>query len=109
MRIYAAAMGMAVLLLLGRAQAAGSAPPVELTPIQVAPQVYYFQGQAGMASAQNKGFMSNAGFVITRDGVVVFDALATPLLGQAMLTAIARVTAQPVRRVVVSHDHADHF
>ena len=109
MRIYAAAMGMAVLLLLGRAQAAGSAPPVDLTPIQVAPQVYYFQGQAGMASAQNKGFMSNAGFVITRDGVVVFDALATPLLGQAMLTAIARVTAQPVRQVVVSHYHADHF
>ncbi|KQX02144.1 MBL fold metallo-hydrolase [Massilia sp. Root418] len=96
-------------LLPGRAQAAESVPPVELTPIQVAPQVYYFQGQAGMASAQNKGFMSNAGFVVTRDGVVVFDALATPALGAAMVRAIARVTAQPVRRVVLSHYHADHF
>lgn len=118
MRIYAAASGMAMLglflLLLGRAQAAASTPPlgltpIKLTPIQVAPQVYYFQGQAGMASTQNKGFMSNAGFVVTRDGVVVFDALATPVLGEAMLKAIAGVTAQPVRRVVVSHYHADHF
>jgi len=91
-----------------KAQAAGPAP-LELTPTQVAPQVYYFQGQAGMASAENKGFMSNAGFVVTREGVVVFDALATPALGAAMLKAIARVTAQPVRRVVVSHYHADHF
>ena len=118
MRIYAAASGMAMLglflLLLGRAQDAASTPPlgltpIKLTPIQVAPQVYYFQGQAGMASTQNKGFMSNAGFVVTRDGVVVFDALATPVLGEAMLKAIAGVTAQPVRRVVVSHYHADHF
>lgn len=118
MRIYAAASGMAMLglflLLLGRAQAAAFTPPlgltpIKLTPIQVAPQVYYFQGQAGMASTQNKGFMSNAGFVVTRDGVVVFDALATPVLGEAMLKAIAGVTAQPVRRVVVSHYHADHF
>lgn len=109
MRIYAAALGMALLMLLGRAQGAESAPPIELTPLQVAPQVYYFQGQAGMASAANKGFMSNAGFVVTRDGVVVFDALATPVLGAAMLKAIARVTAQPVRRIIVSHYHADHF
>ena len=119
MRIYAflraachlpSAVLCAVLALgLGTAQAAGPVPLEELTAIQVAPEVYYFQGQAGMASAQNKGFMSNAGFIVTRDGVVVFDALATPVLGAAMLRAIARVTSQPVRRVIVSHYHADHF
>jgi glyoxylase-like metal-dependent hydrolase (beta-lactamase superfamily II) len=62
-----------------------------------------------MASQANKGFMSNAGFVVTGDGVVVFDALATPALGQAMVDAIRKVTAQPIRRVIVSHYHADHF
>ena len=62
-----------------------------------------------MASAQNKGFMSNAGFVVTGDGVVVFDALGTPALGRAMLAAIRRITPQPVKRVIVSHYHADHF
>lgn len=80
-----------------------------LKPIQVSPHVYYFQGEAGMATAANRGYMSNAGFVVSADGVVVFDALATPALGKAMLKAIAQVTQQPVVRVIVSHFHADHF
>lgn len=62
-----------------------------------------------MASVANKGFMSNAGFVVTGDGVVVFDALGTPALGRALVAAIARVTPQPIRRVIVSHYHADHI
>ncbi|MFC7517326.1 MBL fold metallo-hydrolase [Herbaspirillum sp. GCM10030257] len=86
-----------------------ASPGLTLEPIQVSARVYYFQGQAGMASKQNRGFMSNAGFVVTNDGVVVFDALATPVLGDAMLSAIKRVTSQPVKRVIISHYHADHF
>jgi glyoxylase-like metal-dependent hydrolase (beta-lactamase superfamily II) len=62
-----------------------------------------------MATGQNRGFMSNAGFVVTQDGVVVFDALGTPALGRAMRVAIAKVTRQPIRRVIVSHYHADHI
>ena len=61
-----------------------------------------------MASAANRGFMSNAGFVVTDDGVVVFDALGTPVLGRAMVDAIRKVTPLPIRRVIVSHYHADH-
>ncbi len=94
-------------LFFGAAAAAGA--EIELRPIQVSPHVYYFRGEPGMASAANKGFMSNSGFVVTGDGVVVFDALATPALGQAMLKAIRKITPQPVRRVIVSHYHADHF
>ncbi|HVN33632.1 MAG TPA: MBL fold metallo-hydrolase, partial [Casimicrobiaceae bacterium] len=54
-------------------------------------------------------FMSNAGFVVTGDGVVAFDALGTPALGRAMVAAIATVTTAPIRRVIVSHYHADHI
>lgn len=91
---------------------AGAAPalePLRLLAEQVSPHVYYFRGQSGMASAGNQGFMSNAGFVVTGDGVIVFDALATPVLGEAMVKAIRSVTAEPIRRVIVSHYHADHF
>lgn len=89
--------------------AAANAEEIRLTPQKVSPHVYYFQGQPGMASAENKGFMSNAGFVVTNDGVVVFDALATPALGEAMVKAIRKITPKPIRYVVVSHYHADHF
>lgn len=88
---------------------AAAAEEIRLEPIKVSPHVYYFHGQSGMASAENKGFMSNAGFVVTKDGVVVFDALATPALGEAMVKAIRNVTTQPIKRVIVSHYHADHF
>ena len=80
-----------------------------LTPVKISAHVYYFHGHTGMADPANQGFMSNAGFVVTPAGVVVFDALGTPALGEAMLRAIRTVTAQPVRRVIVSHYHADHF
>ena len=91
------------------APAAAPARPQVLTPVKVSPHVYYFHGQSGMADGANQGFMSNAGFVVTRDGVLVFDALGTPALGAAMIKAIRKVTAQPVKRVIVSHFHADHF
>lgn len=86
-----------------------AAERLTLEAIQVSPHVYYFKGESGVASAANKGFMSNAGFVITDQGVVVYDALATPALGAAMIDAIRRITAQPIRMVVVGHYHADHI
>jgi glyoxylase-like metal-dependent hydrolase (beta-lactamase superfamily II) len=83
-------------------------PPIVLKPQKVSARGWMFQGEAGMASTANRGFMSNAGFVVTDEGVVVFDALGTPALGDAMVQAIRAVSGKPIRRVIVSHYHADH-
>lgn len=91
------------------AGASAHAKKPTLTAHKVSEHVYYFQGGSGMADASNQGFMSNAGFVVTGDGVVVFDSLGTPALGAAMVEAIRGITRQPIRRVIVSHYHADHF
>ena len=80
-----------------------------LKPIRVVENVYYVQGKAGVASAANEGFNSNAGFVVTREGVVVIDALGTPALGEALIAAIGTVTRAPIKRLVLTHYHADHF
>jgi glyoxylase-like metal-dependent hydrolase (beta-lactamase superfamily II) len=82
---------------------------IELQPVQVTPRVYYVQGKPGVASTENEGFNSNAGFVVTSGGVVVIDALGTPALGAALVKAIRGVTSSPIRRVVLTHYHADHF
>jgi glyoxylase-like metal-dependent hydrolase (beta-lactamase superfamily II) len=87
--------------------APASALDVEAT--KVTARVYYVQGKPGVASVQNHGFNSNAGFVVTDDVVVVVDALGTVPLGEALLKAIRKVTDKPIRRVVVTHYHADHF
>jgi glyoxylase-like metal-dependent hydrolase (beta-lactamase superfamily II) len=104
-RVLGCAMPGACALL---ACAAFADDAIVLTPKQVSAHGWFFEGEAGMASVSNRGFMSNAGFVVTSDGVVVFDALGTPALGRALIAAIREVTPQPIRRVVVSHYHADH-
>ena len=106
---------LAVVLSAAPTAAAGAAAnPYGALPIPVTFQkvpgapVYYTVGYAGVPDSENAGHTSNAGFVVTDDGVVVFDALGTPALGYAMLQKIRAVTDQPVRQVVISHYHADH-
>lgn len=81
---------------------------VDMQVRQVSEHVYYVQGKAGIATT-NKGFVSNAGFVVTDDGVIVFDALGTPSLANKLIGKIREITDKPIRRVIVSHYHADHI
>lgn len=75
---------------------------------KISDHVYYVKGVAGAATA-NQGFISNAGFVVTKEGVVIFDALGTPSLAATLLEKIKKITDKPIKRVVVSHYHADHI
>lgn len=76
---------------------------------QVADRVWVAQGEAALGSPANRNFISNAGFIVTDDGVVVVDALGSPALANELLAEIKRVTTQPVRYVIVTHYHADHI
>lgn len=105
-RVLTAALACIASALAGAAEYAPLT--VKVSPVQVSKSAYYVLGDLGPASRANQGFNSNAGFVVTREGVVVFDALGTPSLGRELLQAIRRVTDQPVRRVILSHYHADH-
>ncbi len=108
-RIDTAVRRTLLALLLSCAPALSPAQEIQLEPARLSAHCWFFQGEAGVASFANKGFMSNAGFVVTGDGVVVFDALGTPALGRAMVAAIRKVTSEPIRRIVISHYHADHI
>lgn len=83
-------------------------PPVEMQPIQVSEHVWYVLGAPGIATA-NAGFISNAAFVLTSDGVVVFDTLGTPALARLLVERIRTLSDAPITRVYVSHYHADHM
>lgn len=82
--------------------------PFKLHKVPDAP-AYYIIGKSGVPDAVNEGHTSNAGFVVTDDGVVVFDALGTPALGYRLIQRIREVTDKPIKRVVISHYHADHI
>jgi len=110
----------AAVVMLGLARFAGAASAEDVAPypplghpivIEQVPgePIYYTLGNPGIPDQQNEGNTSNAGFTVTPDGVVVFDALGTPSLGWNLLAAIRKVTDLPVRYNVVSHYHADHI
>lgn len=96
-------------LVLGVGALAQTFAPPPMLPRPVADGAWYVQGLAALGSSENQNFISNAGFVITPQGVVVIDALGSPALAQRLLEQIAKLTAQPVTHVIVTHYHADHI
>jgi len=81
---------------------------VEMIPVQVSEHVWYVKGMSG-AATENEGFVSNAGFIITSEGVVVYDALGSPSLGAQLLGEIGKITDQPIVKLILGHYHADHI
>lgn len=81
---------------------------VEMKLHKVSEHVYYVRGAPGIAT-DNEGFISNAGFVITSEGVVVYDTLGSPSLAKKLIQNIRTVTDKPIKIVVVGHYHADHI
>jgi glyoxylase-like metal-dependent hydrolase (beta-lactamase superfamily II) len=91
------------------ASGAARAADTPVKAVKVAEDVWVVQGESAQGSAANRNFISNAGFVVTGDGVVVVDALGSPTLAEELIAEIRRVTSQPIRHVIVTHYHADHF
>jgi glyoxylase-like metal-dependent hydrolase (beta-lactamase superfamily II) len=50
----------------------------------------------------------NAGFVVTTEGVVVIDALASPRQAEQLVSTIRQVTDRPIAWLVLTHHHPDH-
>ncbi|MEO8059656.1 MAG: MBL fold metallo-hydrolase [Burkholderiales bacterium] len=94
---------------LGLSVAAACAAADAVVARQVAESAWFVQGEAALGSVANRNFISNAGFVVTSEGVVVIDALGSPALAQELVAAVRRVTTQPIRYVIVTHYHADHI
>lgn len=110
------ALALLLVLLPGLALAGAALPdslkryaPVDvgMKAVQVSKHAWFVKGKAG-AATDNKGFISNAGFVVTPKGVVVLDALGTPSLAVELVKQIRKVTDKPIKMVVLTHYHADH-
>lgn len=110
MSAWLRALGIAALLVFSGSVGATEdlLVPVDMTPVRVSQHAWYVPGGTGVAT-DNYGFISNAAFVVTAAGVVVFDTLGTPALGAKLLAAIRSITDAPIKRIYISHYHADHM
>ena len=93
------------------ALAASAQAPAEppMNARQLSASAWAVEGLSALGSPANQNFVSNAGFVITREGVVVIDALGSPALARRLLAEIRRRTDKPVTHVILTHYHADHI
>jgi glyoxylase-like metal-dependent hydrolase (beta-lactamase superfamily II) len=92
-------LGLWLLPLRGRGQDAG--PHFDLKP--VVPGVY-----AALARPQYK-INCNAAVIVLDDGVLVMDTHSKPSAARALMAQIKTVTDKPVKYVVDSHFHWDHY
>lgn len=58
---------------------------------------------------ENRGWNSNSAFVVTGAGVLVVDTGSSEAIGRALAEVIRGVTDQPVRWIVNTHGHGDHW
>jgi cyclase len=96
------------ILLAGLVTMAGLAPaqesslpakPREIVVKQVAPDLYFLFDYAS----------SNASFLVTDEGVLVVDTRQHVRDGEDLIERIRRVTEKPIKWVVNTHFHADHY
>jgi glyoxylase-like metal-dependent hydrolase (beta-lactamase superfamily II) len=97
-------LALALLLPCGAARASETplAPP---EGSEVAPGIHLFR----TAPYGDVGLDGNSVAIIGDDGVLVFDANGTPAAASAVLARIRKLTRQPVRYLVFSHWHWDHW
>ncbi|MGD2055047.1 MAG: MBL fold metallo-hydrolase [Gammaproteobacteria bacterium] len=93
-------------------------PAIELDPdapdsrplpvYQLDDHTYFLFGNISTLNEKNRGFNANAGFVVTGEGVIVIDSLGTPKLGRRFISTVKCVTDEPIKYLVVTHNHPDH-
>ena len=88
---------------IGRARAASFAPLRE-----IAPGIHVRRGVDEEATADNADAIANAGFIVGRESVLVFDPGGSLADGAALRSALRARTDLPIRHVAMSHAHPDH-
>lgn len=71
--------------------------------------IYMVRGVDALPSVENRGFMSNAFAVLTKEGWIVIDALSTPELSKEFVENLMRVKKAPIKYAIITHYHPDHW
>lgn len=80
-----------------------------LRPVRVAEDTWFIEGRTEDFSVENGGNIVNTAFIVTGEGVLVLDTGVSRRYGEALLNAIRSVTDEPIRMVINTHHHPDHF
>ena len=81
----------------------------KLKPIKLAENSYYFYGKEEYFSKTNGGDIANCSFIITKNSVILIDTGSSQQYGEQVKKEIAKITDKPIKYVINTHHHPDHF
>lgn len=81
----------------------------KLSPKKINDSVYCFFGDAAEPNKTNNGFMVNSCYVKEKDFFIVIDSGPTYLFAKESYEAMKKIANLPVKYVVNTHSHDDHF
>lgn len=81
----------------------------KLKPIKVSKNTYVFIGKTEFFNVRNGGNISNTIFIDTKDGGIVIDTGSSKRYAQQMIEEIKKITNKPIKIVINTHHHPDHF
>ena len=80
----------------------------DLIPIEVSKNVFVFIGDNNDVNDDNGGAISNTGFIIGENAILVIDAGPSYLYASNVIDIINSYSNLPIKYLVVTHHHADH-
>ena len=87
----------------------GATTDYGLTPIEIAPDTYVFEGRREHFNAANGGNIVNIAAIVTDAGVALIDSGPSKRYAEQLRAALARMGAPPIVLVFNTHLHPDHF
>ena len=81
----------------------------KLKPIKLNENSYYFYGKEEYFSPSNGADIANVSFIITQNSVILIDTGSSFEYGLQVKKAIEKITAKPIKYIINTHHHPDHF
>jgi len=80
-----------------------------LKPVQVSDRVWCFFGAMEMPTKENAGDMSNSCYIKGNDSWIAWDSGPSYIFAKQAHAAMKKIADMPVKTVIVSHEHDDHW
>lgn len=81
----------------------------KLKPIKLNDNSYYFYGKEEYFSKENGGDIANSSFIITEKSVILIDTGSSQQYGEQVKEQIKKITNKPIKYILNTHHHPDHF